>query len=221
MRQRNRAFTLIELLVVMVIIGILIGLGVYVFASASARSRNQTRKSDLNRIKNALSQYNTDSRTYPAYDISTVQVFSADWQLTDTSLISASASSPTCGHSRTINGRLAPKYISSIPKDPRQSVDQTALSCTDPSINHNQDWRYLYISGPADSAPSNPATSFALFTTLEPPIANTDKLLSSNDPPLYKSADPFSYYGYPANYKGTDTNGPGLTANYMISSDVR
>lgn len=63
---KKQAFTLIELMVVIAIIGILVTLTSYAWASSSRRSRDNTRRADLERMRNVLQQYYVDNRTYPA-----------------------------------------------------------------------------------------------------------------------------------------------------------
>lgn len=202
--RRTRAFTLIELLVVIAIIGVLVGITAYGLSSLGVRGRNSTRKADLERIKNVLEQYNTDARSYPAFDSKSNQILAAEWQLADS----------TC-HTVGINTRLAPstKYFDKIPADPRKKISD--ISPCDAS-KQVQSQMYLYI-GAGSSAPEKFPAAFALLATLERPTDASD-LFDANT-----AADPFapapigparfSFYG---TLNARDA-GYGVDANYIIT----
>lgn len=118
LRRFRRGFTIIEILTVIIIIGILVSLTSYAFSVAARNSRDQTRKSDLQTIKNALEQFYLDNRNYPVLeDIGLpAKILDATWQLervTDTD----------CHHVLADKKFLAPTYIVSVPHDP-QHYDQ-------------------------------------------------------------------------------------------------
>lgn len=53
----RRGFTIIELLVVVTIVGILAAITVVAYSGVQAEARDSTRKSDLNKLRTAISQY--------------------------------------------------------------------------------------------------------------------------------------------------------------------
>ena len=61
----ERGFTLIELLVVIAIIAILAALVLAALTSAQKGGRDSKRRSDINQIKVAAVQYQSDNNTYP------------------------------------------------------------------------------------------------------------------------------------------------------------
>lgn len=68
--MKRNGFTLIELMVVMAILAILLGLGAGSFITAQKKGRDNTRKSNLRAIANALELYYNDKGKYPASDAS-------------------------------------------------------------------------------------------------------------------------------------------------------
>jgi len=202
-RRVPSAFTLIELLVVISIIGILITVSVVGWVSVAARGRDSQRKSDLARVKQVLLQQYSDTRTYPVFDNSPGQIYSASWQLT--------AVGSACGHSDSNDPRLAVKYLDKIPIDPQDRTDYVNSSCAD--LAKNQAGRYLYLSAPTDSTgPSSPATGFALMAHLE---QNQADWVTDSANPLKQAVAPFGgWYAAFNNYSPTI----GVDANYLIDN---
>ena len=60
--RKHRGFTLIELLVVIALIGILASFAIASLSSAQAKGRDAKRKNDLNAVKKALYNYQTDNK---------------------------------------------------------------------------------------------------------------------------------------------------------------
>lgn len=210
--MQQRGYSLIELLVVVAILGVLAGIGTYTYGAAGARSRDNTRKTDLARISNALQQHYTDMRQYPNFDYmyngtTGTRMYSAVWQL------SASAGPPSCQHTNSaLIRRLTPVYIEKIPDDPRQSKDFRREGC-DNDYLENQTDRYYYLSGPTDSTgPIKPATEFALMATLEQP--KTGETVADIKNPLRNSATTLGPY-----YAGVDNYNGAIRAdvNYLVT----
>lgn len=204
--MKRAGYSLIELLVVIAILGILAGIGTYAFGSAGAKSRDNTRKTDLARITNALQQYYTDNRQYPNFDIqyssSPTRMYSAVWQL------SASAGPGSCQHtSNDISKRLTPTYIENMPEDMRQKINFRTAGC-DPDYLENQTNRYYYLSGPSDATgPSKPATNFAVMAHLE--NAGNDAVQDIDNPLIAKNRTLLGDYYEIENYEsdiGSDVN---------------
>ena len=100
-------FTLIELLVVIAIIGILSSVVLASLSSARAKSRDARRMSDLRQVQTALELYYSDFGRYPTDGAGT--------------LLSE------------IDAALAPKYIPSLPADPRRTGSSGYRYCALPS----------------------------------------------------------------------------------------
>jgi prepilin-type N-terminal cleavage/methylation domain-containing protein len=206
--MRFRAFTVVELLIVIAIIGILTTLAVTAGLSASARSRDTARKADIGRLKDSLQQYFGDWRSYPTFDKKYGQAYAADWQLSGAPINGCHA-----------DGRLAPRYIVSIPRDPQQSTDLAKLKdCSDPQLTKGQTNRFLYLTGNSDAnGPSNLATSFGLMVKLErPAAADAGNIVfpapNTTNNPLINTVAPFGSW-----YSTVDNYGPGIgvNANYL------
>lgn len=198
----KHGFTLIEVMLAIVIMGLLIVLAGASWAAASARSRDNSRKADLARMKNGLQQYFGDFRTYPLFDnqgSQQLRAYSADWQL------STNACHP--------NERLTPRYITAVPRDPKQADDLSQLTCSDAKLTQNQSNRYLYITGSSDAnGPQSPAGVFGLFATLERP--NTADLLADAQNPLVTNSTPFGPWYAAVNNSGQFS----VNANYGVFS---
>jgi general secretion pathway protein G len=95
MQKQRKGFTLIELLVVIAIIGVMAALVIVNLSSANKKSRDSRRKADIAEIKTALELYYDDNLVYP----------------TLTPRAAASG----------ISGSLVPKYIKTMPQDPRNT----------------------------------------------------------------------------------------------------
>lgn len=103
----QRGFTLIELLVVIAIIGILAGLISANLSSARSRARDAQRKSDLKSIQTAIEL---------AYEQTGTLAGKTGNTQTYTSTL-ATGSNPTTSGEWIPD--LAPKYISRVPRDPK------------------------------------------------------------------------------------------------------
>jgi len=63
--KRKSAFTLIELLVVVAFLSLMILVAIFAFKGQLFKGYDARRKSDLNRIKIALEEYEKDHNCYP------------------------------------------------------------------------------------------------------------------------------------------------------------
>ncbi len=211
--MRRAGYSLIELLVVIAILGILAGIGTYTFGAAGAKSRDNTRKTDLARISNALQQYYVDNRQYPNFDYvyggsAGTRMYSAVWQL------SASAQAGSCQHTNSdLARRLTPTYLEKIPEDMRQSVNFRTHPC-DVEFLESQTDRYYYLSGPSETTgPKRPATAFALMAHLERPTT-ADQILPQDNPLVIGNRTFLGAY-----YTAVDNYGGDIAAdvNYLVT----
>ena len=96
MKKTTSGFTIVELLVVIVVLAILATITIVAYNGIQARARDSLRTSEINTIQKALALYRIDNGSYPSAG--------AD----DTSYPLSS-----------IQSQLIPKYISSLPVDPK------------------------------------------------------------------------------------------------------
>ena len=104
----KRGFTLVELLVVISIIGILSSFVSYSIGNAQAKGRDSRRKSDLDTIKKALELAKTDSTASAFYPKCVTYT-------TNECTIAASTTNPA----------MSTTYLSTVPKDPKTSINYT------------------------------------------------------------------------------------------------
>ncbi|MBI4948501.1 prepilin-type N-terminal cleavage/methylation domain-containing protein [Candidatus Berkelbacteria bacterium] len=180
----KKGYTIIELLVVISIAGILMSLGAYSWNSVASRSRDNTRKTDLERIKTVLEQYASDNRSYPKVNTDSGMKLVAEYQLNN-----------SCTGS-TEDSRLYPKYIAIIPTDPKKKIE----NCSDVTVT-DQHGYYLYLSSGDPSQQGN-ATGYALMATLE---KETDRI-SDNNNPLKNGSNLLNYSVYKNNESAFDQN---------------
>lgn len=98
--KKHKGFTLIELLVVILVIGILVGLGVLAWRQTRNSAIDNSTKTDIIALKDAIEKYYQDNGEYP---------FPSGCQY-------SSANSATC-NSGELKTLLVPKYLSELPKD--------------------------------------------------------------------------------------------------------
>lgn len=196
--MKRSGYTIVELLIVIAIIGLLTTLGTYVWSSSGKRSRDSVRKSDLSRMENALQQYYLENRSYPEHYDASTNILSAGFQLSN-------PENSQC--SRGGKEVLTPKYLPTIPQDPRKSVNAKNASCEE---FENQSSHYLYLVAKKTSgSPRN----YALMATLENEN-DSDKL------PIDENENPILDFGYDGLFKDYFYSGNSPTffdPNYMIT----
>jgi len=150
MRLR-RGFTLIEVLTTIAIFGILASITGYVYGVSLARSRDNQRITDLSSIKNALEQYYLVNKRFP-HNTNYLQgqnsyPFVAKYELEEYK--SSNVSGLTCDNRSIDTSKtgqfLAPKFISTIPEDPRYKIELVERGGSDCSISSGYG-QYIYTS---------------------------------------------------------------------------
>jgi prepilin-type N-terminal cleavage/methylation domain-containing protein len=111
--MKRKGFTLIELLVVVAVISLLASIVVTALNTARAESRDTRRKSDLHQIYNAMELYVNDNGQTPPLN------YGGSWQVI--------ANDACTG----LGNYLVPKYMSSIPDDPKSPGPPPCNSPTD------------------------------------------------------------------------------------------
>ena len=119
--NQKKGFTLIELLVVISIVGVLSSVVLQSVKSARLKAEDIQRTSDIKAIETALNMYFNDNGTYPA---SATTCATGDW--------------PT-----NFKNALVPKYISSLPLDPKNEL----RACANPSWNYYYGFSNPYAGG--------------------------------------------------------------------------
>lgn len=140
MAARSRGFTLIELLIAISIVAIMSTIGLVAYSKAQSISRDARRKQDMLNIRQGLELYRERNKTYPA----TTWVGSDD--------------------SGTWIPGLDSTYISSLPKDPRQSSELCYPWTADC-------YNYVYMSDDYCDIPAG--QSYFLIARSENPIVPT------------------------------------------------
>lgn len=116
MRKRVSGFTIVELLIVIVVIAILATISVVAYNGVQARARDAQRQQDVKTIVKALEMYYIDNGKYPPGACTANCAKNAFWSTTND------------GSWDNLAVALVPKYISSLPSDPKPSpgADPTA-----------------------------------------------------------------------------------------------
>lgn len=105
MKKTSSGFTIVELLIVIVVIGILAAITIVAYNGVQSRARDGSRQSGMNTIEKALQLFFADNGGYPNCLNAVYQPGTATGGCTVAGLASA----------------LVPKYISSLPTDPKNS----------------------------------------------------------------------------------------------------
>jgi prepilin-type N-terminal cleavage/methylation domain-containing protein len=106
MKKISAGFTLVEIIVVVSIVAILSAIIYANFSQGSAQSRDAKRKSDLRNLQTAIELYKTENGRYPA-GCNGVNIWSGH------------SGSHACAAGSQYIVDLAPKYIKTLPRDPK------------------------------------------------------------------------------------------------------
>jgi prepilin-type N-terminal cleavage/methylation domain-containing protein len=115
--MKQKGFTLLEILLVIAAIGILAAIVIVAINPNRqlAQVRNIARKSDINTLFSALSQYNLENEDYP----STIENLTED---TIIEICDPEVDQTTCQNESLLYlGDLVPNYIAAIPNDPTRT----------------------------------------------------------------------------------------------------
>ncbi len=152
-------FTLIELLVVLMIIGIITSLVTVNLATARSRARDHRRQADLATVAGALELFRSEKKHYP---FATAEPYRVGF----------GSSSWTFLESRQA---LVPRYLGTIPTDPKFSTDQTFGKGYVYATNQQQ-----VSDTTGQSMIYGPGSLFVLDATLEQAVEN--RLMTIGNP---------------------------------------
>lgn len=158
-RLKNRGFTLIELLIVVVVIGLLALLVIWALKGSLLKGRDAQRKADLDRIKNAVEEYEKDHNCYPEF--TKMQKCGTDTDIAIHPYLNNVPCDPNTGGAY---------YYEPDPDSPPNCpgwyrVYTVLKNTSDPSINANIGSLNYYVSSPnapvLQSTPTSPPGSSA------------------------------------------------------------
>lgn len=115
MRKTTSGFTIVELLIVVVVIAILAAISLVAYTNIQGRARDSQRLQDIKTIAKALDLYYIDNGRHPASTCGSSCVINGSWSTTNDN-----------GWAYLAN-ILVPKYISSLPSDPRAQMGNSVL----------------------------------------------------------------------------------------------
>lgn len=115
MRKQNEVlkpsgFTIVELLIVIVVIAILAAISIVAYSGIQARGRDAQRAQDIGVITQALEVYYIDNGRYPNGSCASGCTINGGWSTTN-----------DVGWD-SLKVALVPKYISSLPSDPKATI---------------------------------------------------------------------------------------------------
>ena len=99
MKKNKSGFTIVELLIVIVVIAILAAISIVAYNGIQQRARDTERTSEISGIQKALELYYVDNGAYPSVGSDNI-----GYELID------------------LSSALVPKYINSIPADPKPTA---------------------------------------------------------------------------------------------------
>jgi general secretion pathway protein G len=113
---KQKGFTIVELLIVIVVIGVLAAITVVAYNGIQQRGRDAQRQSDVKAIAKALELYYVDNGKYPAGSCASSCAINGVWSDTND------------GSWQNLANQLAPKYISTLPSDPKPTMGASPLT---------------------------------------------------------------------------------------------
>lgn len=147
MHRVRSGFTLVELLVVIVIIAILAAITMVAYNGIQGRARDAGRLSDIETIAKALELYYGDNGQYPY------------GSCTSGCLINGSWSDTNDGSWANLASALVPKYISSMPTEPKPTNGASPITAGN--------FGYAYYANKSTYCGTAPGQMYILVYTLE------------------------------------------------------
>ncbi len=176
--MQKKGFTLLEVLLVIALIGILLTIILVVLNPRErfAVARNDVRKSDIQKLEGALTQYRLQEGSYPAGLTSTLQ------EICDPDISNPSVN---CGSYINLSS-LVPTYIQSIPQDP-QDTDSTGGSGYQVAVDVTRNvvaLKAIQAESSATISINDPLSSALPSTAVNTPLAASNPSITSQTPPL-------------------------------------
>jgi type II secretion system protein G len=136
--KNTKGFTLIELLIVASILGVLVSAINFSFANIQKRARDTKRKSDLEALKVALEAYRADKGKYPE---------TGTWWARCSGPSSVFTQKTDESGSQAYIPNIAPDYIQSLPRDPRENRPTSKTGACSNSTGEQTCYAYKSIDG--------------------------------------------------------------------------
>lgn len=127
--ESSRGFTIVELLIVIVVIAILATISIVAYNGVQDRARDSQRLQDVKTIAKALEMYYADHGQFPFGGCSS--------SCPSPKKINNAWATTSDGSWSVLEAALVPKYLSSLPKDPKASTT------TDPAISGGFNYDYV------------------------------------------------------------------------------
>ena len=174
MHKKLSGFTIVELLIVIVVIAILATISIVAYNGVQARARDAQRQQDVKTIAKALEMYYIDNGKYPTGSCTATCVVNSAWSTTND------------GSWINLENILVPKYLSSLPSDPKPTLGSDPRS--------SGAYGYGYYANTGSLCATNPNQTYILVYTLES-SAQQNTLNGAC------TINPLGPYGYASNYR--------------------